>query len=62
MFMLIKEIDKNLFDEVSKNNMFGSFYETSYYGELMNKYDYKVKYYACYDNKRISKSILRKGF
>lgn len=56
--MLIKEIDKNLFDEVSKNNMFGSFYETSYYGELMNKYDYKVKYYACYDNDLIIGSFL----
>ncbi len=56
--MLIREIDKNLFDEISKNNMFSSFYETSYYGEVMRKYDYKVKYYACYDNDLIIGSFL----
>lgn len=56
--MTVKEIDKNLFDEISKKNILGSYYETSNYGEVMNKYDYKVKYYACYDNDLVIASFL----
>lgn len=56
--MTIKEIDKNTFDEFSKNHPLSSFYETSTYGEFMNKCGYKDIYIGGYINDNLICSAL----
>lgn len=48
--MTIKEISINEFDDFSNKHLLGSFYQTSNYGELMEKEGYKVSYIGGYDN------------
>ena len=47
--MTIKEISINEFDDFSNKHLLGSVYQTSNYGELMEKDGYKVSYYGGYD-------------
>jgi len=46
--MDIKEITAEEFDAFAENHMLGSFYQTSTYGRLMSKYDYKEIYIGAY--------------
>ena len=56
--MSIKELTKEEFNEFQNKNILGSFYETSEYGDLMSKYDYKVDYYGYIENDSIVAAFL----
>ncbi len=57
--MIIKEISIEEFDSFSKTHILGSFYQTSYYGELMSKYEYKPIYIGAFsDDKLIAASLI----
>jgi lipid II:glycine glycyltransferase (peptidoglycan interpeptide bridge formation enzyme) len=51
--MIIKEITAEEFDNFAENHMLGSFYQTSSYGKLMNKYGYKEMYIGGFNDEKI---------
>ncbi len=51
--MIIKEIDKDIFDRYSTTHMLGSFYQTSAYGEALSNLGYKNMYVGAYLNDKL---------
>lgn len=47
--MEVKEITKEIFDEYANKHVLGSFYQTSTYGTLMSKYNYRDLYIGVYN-------------
>ncbi len=58
--MIIKEITEEVFDEFASTHILGSFYQTSDYGHLMSKYDYKDIYIGGYneEDKLVAASLI----
>ena len=48
--MIIKEIDKEVFNEFAKNHVLKNFFQTKEYGDLMSHSDFQVMYIGGYEN------------
>ena len=57
--MIIREISREVFDDFSKNNMFGSFYQTSSYGSTMGSQGYIEVYIGGFiDDKLVGAALI----
>lgn len=63
--MKIVTIDKSQFDSFAKNHKYRNYYQTSKYGDVMDKFNYEVRYIGIYDNSETiigaSLLLLQKG-
>ncbi len=61
--MTIKEIKKEEFNEYASNHILKNFYQTSYYGNLMDNAKYSAMYIGAYeDNELVSASLILHKF
>ena len=51
--MKVIDIDKNKFDDFASNHKYRNYYQTSSYGDVMDKFNYEVKYIGIENNNEL---------